>query len=330
LEIAARVGVADATLVGDEGQLALLIPTWQNMVMSMRELVETAGETESWVFSRAEARIYVVERGTGRPVVLLHGGPGGDHAALLPLMALASEFRVIAYDRRGSLRSPCELDQVTFQANVDDLAFLVSELDMGPVHLIGNSAGAHLAGAMVEQHPELVGHVALVAPAPLRWGAFAGATEHEQFEARMDWERSRPGKVLASMGLPDEPSELGIKERSQWHAVRDAALFLTRPERWRARYASRFYSPALSTRVVSTMPTDHDWAASLSAHHSPVSVIVGSDDLVDLGAKLAATYDRLPNINVTVIPDAGHDAWIDQPDIVDALLRTALHPYKPS
>jgi pimeloyl-ACP methyl ester carboxylesterase len=146
----------------------------------------------------------------------------------------------------------------------------------------------------------------------------------------MDWERSRPGKVLASMGLPDEPSELGIKERSQWHAVRDAALFLTRPERWRARYASRFYSPALSTRVVSTMPTDHDWAASLSAHHSPVSVIVGSDDLVDLGAKLAATYDRLPNINVTVIPDAGHDAWIDQPDIVDALLRTALHPYKPS
>lgn len=297
---------------------------WQKRLVSIRELVETANKTESWYLARGDARLCIVERGAGESVVLLHGGPGGDHVPMLPLMALAANFRVITYDRRGSLRSPCPLDQVSFEANVEDLAHLITTLDNGPAHVIAYSAGAHLASAMVEQYGELIGRVVLVSPAPLRLGAFAGALEQEQAEARMLWELDRPRAVLTSMGWPEDPSALTPKQRSQWYAVHDAALFLSQPSLWRARSGSTFYSPELSTRVATTMPADHDWVTAISQHASPVSVVVGTDDLVDLGGKLARTYAGSPNVELRLIPDAGHDAWIDQPDAVEEALTAAL------
>lgn len=35
-------------------------------------------------------------------VIVLHGGPGGDHRSLLPLAELSDQFRVLFFDQRGA------------------------------------------------------------------------------------------------------------------------------------------------------------------------------------------------------------------------------------
>src|SRR5688500_18109892 len=60
--------------------------------------------TGSWA---DDPQLYVREVGSGRPVVMLHGGWGAEHAGLVEaIKGLESGFRFIFYDQRGSLRSP--------------------------------------------------------------------------------------------------------------------------------------------------------------------------------------------------------------------------------
>lgn len=95
-----------------------------------------------------------VERGHGRPLILLHG-IGMSHAAWAPLMdLLAAERRVIAFDLAGFGRSPplpgaqaptMPALAAALKANLDELG-----LD-SPVDLVGNSLGGHLALTMARE-----------------------------------------------------------------------------------------------------------------------------------------------------------------------------------
>ena len=54
-----------------------------------------------------DIELHVREQGAGRPLVLLHGGPGIDHAEFFPeIAALAADgVRLLAVDHRGNGRS---------------------------------------------------------------------------------------------------------------------------------------------------------------------------------------------------------------------------------
>ncbi|GAA3443503.1 alpha/beta fold hydrolase [Planomonospora venezuelensis] len=94
--------------------------------------------------------------GTGRPLVLLHGG-FTDHGMWddqIPV--LASRYRVIAPDARGHGRSANATEPYRL---TDDLAALLRHLDTGPATLVGVSMGAGTAVDTALEHPELVGAV---------------------------------------------------------------------------------------------------------------------------------------------------------------------------
>ena len=57
----------------------------------------------------AACRLFVREAGDGPRLVFLHGGWGGEHGDLLRgFLPLAEAYRLVFYDQRGSLRSPCD------------------------------------------------------------------------------------------------------------------------------------------------------------------------------------------------------------------------------
>ena len=89
-----------------------------------------------------------VERGDGRPLVLLHG-IGMSHAAWSPVMEpLARERRVIAVDLAGFGHSPALAPGVapTHENLLVGLRRTLSALDITePVDLVGNSLGGQLA-----------------------------------------------------------------------------------------------------------------------------------------------------------------------------------------
>ncbi|WP_378738240.1 alpha/beta fold hydrolase [Nocardia brasiliensis] len=85
-----------------------------------------------------------IERGDGRPLVLLHGGGASARCWLPVLDRLSARHRVIALDFPGFGHTPAPASDVHLDVNwiVDELAVELRRLGIdGPVDLVGNSMG---------------------------------------------------------------------------------------------------------------------------------------------------------------------------------------------
>jgi pimeloyl-ACP methyl ester carboxylesterase len=126
----------------------------------------------------AGVALNVVERGSGPPVLLIHG-LAADAEAMAPVAhALAGEARVVAYDRRGygSSGAPEAYRGTTVEEQAEDAAALLRALDTGPVVAAGDGFGALVALDVAKRHRPLVR--AVVALDPPLFMFVPEATEH--------------------------------------------------------------------------------------------------------------------------------------------------------
>ena len=100
------------------------------------------------------------------PVVVVHGGPGGDSKYLYSIQGLAKNNHVVFYDQRGTGLSPrVNKEALTLESSLDDLHAVVSHYGgQGQVKLIGHSWGAMLVVGYLGRHPERVSHAVVVEP----------------------------------------------------------------------------------------------------------------------------------------------------------------------
>jgi proline iminopeptidase len=87
----------------------------------------------------------------------LHGGPGADHRYLRRLEGLAgSDLTVLLYDQLGSGESdrPDDASLWVVERFVAELETVRTQLDLGRVHLLGQSWGGILALQYALDHPE--------------------------------------------------------------------------------------------------------------------------------------------------------------------------------
>lgn len=103
-------------------------------------------------------------RGSGPPLVLVHGAEAGREmfAALVP--ELAPHFTVITYDQRdtGSTRDLTVPPREYGLADVgDDLAELIKALGLGRAHVFGTSLGGTIAQVFAARHPDCLDRLIL-------------------------------------------------------------------------------------------------------------------------------------------------------------------------
>ena len=116
------------------------------------------------------ADLYYETIGEGRPILLMHGGLGLDHAYLRPFFdRLSQAGQVIYYDHRGNGRSQAieAPDEIDFDVLVADAAALVEFLGHDRVVLIGHSYGGFIAQAFAAAHPEMLSGLVLMNTAPV-------------------------------------------------------------------------------------------------------------------------------------------------------------------
>jgi pimeloyl-ACP methyl ester carboxylesterase len=106
----------------------------------------------------AGVALNVVERGSGPPVLLIHG-LAADAQTLAPIAeALESGARVIAYDRRGygASGAPDPYQGTTVEEQAEDAAALLRALDADPALVCGDGFGALMALDLAKRHRALV------------------------------------------------------------------------------------------------------------------------------------------------------------------------------
>lgn len=104
--------------------------------------------------------LFFTERGSGSPILLVHGFGGNADVWGEVFDLLAEDHRVIAYDRRGFTRSahpPVD----DFQRHGEDAAALLRELDAAPATVVGWSNGGLVALDLAVHSPKLVAALVL-------------------------------------------------------------------------------------------------------------------------------------------------------------------------
>ncbi|HVI60316.1 MAG TPA: prolyl aminopeptidase [Luteimonas sp.] len=99
----------------------------------------------------------------GKPVVLLHGGPGGGCSAKMRRFHDPAKYRIVLFDQRGSGRSTPHADLVdnTTWDLVADIEKLRAKLGIERWQVFGGSWGSTLALAYAQAHPRRVAELVL-------------------------------------------------------------------------------------------------------------------------------------------------------------------------
>jgi proline iminopeptidase len=122
--------------------------------------------------------LYFEESGNphGKPVVFLHGGPGGGTEAKMRRYFDPERYRIVLFDQRGCGKSTpfASLEENTTWHSVDDIEALRRELHIERWQVFGGSWGSTLALAYAETHPERVTELVLrgiflLRPEEIRW-----------------------------------------------------------------------------------------------------------------------------------------------------------------
>lgn len=99
----------------------------------------------------------------GKPVVIVHGGPGGGCNARMRCFHDPEAYRIILFDQRGAGRSTPHADLVdnTTGHLIADMELLRETLGIERWQVFGGSWGSTLALAYAQRHPERVSELVL-------------------------------------------------------------------------------------------------------------------------------------------------------------------------
>ena len=152
-----------------------------------------------------DVELAYVEEGKGDTVVFVHGGGVGDWRsweALRPL--ISGKFHYVSLSRRYHYPNPWMDDgkNYTMAQHVEDVAAFIRALDVGKVHLVGNSYGGAVVGRVAFKYPELLRSVVvgegLIAPVSAEGKAAVAAAqkENEKFRQAIDAGDLRQAAIL--------------------------------------------------------------------------------------------------------------------------------------
>lgn len=104
---------------------------------------------------------HYTEKGTGTPLILLHGNGEDSTYFSRQMEPFSRQFRVIAPDTRGHGQSPRGEAPFTIRQFADDLAGFMDRLGIGRAHILGFSDGGNIAMVFALTHPGRVNKLIL-------------------------------------------------------------------------------------------------------------------------------------------------------------------------
>ena len=106
--------------------------------------------------------MYYETLGSGRPLILLHGGLGSSEMFGPILPALAADHRVIAPDLQGHGRT-ADIDRpIDMSLMADDVAALIDHLGLDRPDVLGYSLGGGVAFFLASKYPDKIGKLVIV------------------------------------------------------------------------------------------------------------------------------------------------------------------------
>jgi proline iminopeptidase len=276
-------------------------------------------------------RLWVEQEGAGDPVLVLSGlGPAGSHVIFHPHFdELARTHRVIYVDLfgRGRSEQPSRLDEITFASDVRDMAALLEDLQLGPVHVYGFSYGGLIAQALALESPHCVRTVTLANTlhSPEMWQLNHAninreiANQYPETWARIQ-ELRRDGVVSTDPRMQQEFA-VGLR-LVRFYNPDNAARLLTEPGARNAELYPVFCGPDVDFIIGGEIVGIPDFRPRLQEIEAPVLVLCGRYDRALFPLLQGDFRHFAPAAQFKVLERSGSFAHVEEPEAVIETLRT--------
>jgi pimeloyl-ACP methyl ester carboxylesterase len=270
-----------------------------------------------------DLRVQVLDGGQGEPVLLLHGGDGMA-AQWEPLLSrLSSRFHIYAPDRPGcGLTDMFNYRDVPLREHaVNFVQSTMDALGLKTASLIGNSMGGYFALVFALAHPERVKRLITV-------GEPAGSSATIPPGNRLLAMRGLNGLMYATVMKPGASATYeGFKRILVAHPDRLSSPYLDcctaaseipgATESWLTLLEDCHITSGRSTLTYSLRP-------ELQKLSIPALLIWGTKDSFGPPSLANQMAQSMPHGRAEIVPDAGHLAWLDQPETVAGLITDFL------
>lgn len=271
-------------------------------------------ETDAFVAVTSDGQIVGTVRGSGPPLLFLHGGPAiSDYMQLIS--AELDGWRSVSYQQRG-LAPSATGGPFTVERHVADAVAVLETLNAGPVVVVGHSWGGHLALHLALERADLVTGLVIIDPL----GAIGDGGVADM------------GQNLGLRLLPGAVAEYSeVTARLAGPDPADADMLASLRLLWPGYFAE----PATAPPMPSFMRTSREpyvaTFASVAEHLAagfrdklrqvavPSVFVLGASSPMppSQGEQTAAL---LSGSEVRVIPGAGHLPWHEEPGCLRAAL----------
>ncbi|MCE9579014.1 MAG: alpha/beta fold hydrolase [Deltaproteobacteria bacterium] len=198
-------------------------------------------------------QIYFEIRGTGEPLVLLHGGLGAVEMFGPTLDALAAHRQVIGIDLQGHGHTALGDRPMSLEAMADDVDGVLAYLKIPTADVMGYSMGGAVALQTAIRHPARVRKLVAVSVPIKRTGWYP--------------------EIQQGMGMVSAAAAEPMKHTPMYELY---ARIAPRVEDW----------PVLLDRMGQMMGADYDWSADAAKLPMPVMIVIGDADAVMPAAAL--------------------------------------------
>jgi proline iminopeptidase len=296
----------------------------------------------SWLYPPVEANktgmlkvsevheLYWEESGNpdGKPVVFLHGGPGGGSEPKVRRFFHPEKYRIVAFDQRGCGKSTpyASLEANTTWDLVADTEKVREHLGIEKWQVFGGSWGSTLALAYAQKHPDRVTELVLRGIFLLRkqeidWFYQGGASilfpdAWEPYLAYIPAEER--GDLLSAYHrrLTSADPAVRIAAAKVWSRWEGATSKLLPDASFADHYAEDEFALAFA-RIEAHYFANHGFLESddqllrdvPKIRHLPGAIVQGRYDVVCPIASAWALHCAWPEADFIISPDAGHSAW---------------------
>lgn len=243
--------------------------------------------------------LYYEIHGSGKPLVLLHGGVGAIEMFGEVLSLLAEGRQVIAVDLQAHGRTADIGRPLSFELMADDIGALIKQLGFERADVMGYSLGGGVALQTAIRHPDVVRKLVLVSTPFKRDGWYP--------------------EVLAGMAQMGPEAAEPMKQTPMYQLY---ASIAPKPDDW----------PVLLTKLGQLLRQDYDWSKNVAAITAPTLIAVGDADSVRTahaveffgllgGGKADAGWDGsgMSNARLAVLPATTHYMIFSSPALASVV-----------
>lgn len=247
-------------------------------------------------------QLWVEIEGKDTPLILIHGGPGGNHCYFHPKMSgLAKRRSIIYYDLRGHYMSSEPLNPYDYGLLQDakDLEALRKSLGLGKFDLLGHSYGGVVAVMYSLIYPNYLNSLILCS-------------------APVDITDEEGDKLINSHSISKKMERTQSEE--EWVNLYYKLYFrkpLSPETKHYQELTRRSYLTEKSQRVLKAYENDSadiNWKKDILKINKPMLFLCGKYDPLALPERIKNIIANLNNAELFIFQESGHDPFVDEPE----------------